>query len=290
MGKMVTVNLFDVDWNHDRSQPLEETLEEFGRLPLGHRWRDDVRLERVEAAQVLKDSAYLLDFARKREVGPGKLADTTAITNIRMEESENFGEETAALYVPRRRWLLVLHNQAGIGPTRMMSYLNALDPGNAERHFDYSASPKLDSTILQKLKEMQKFTGLTVTATVDALDAAQSSLGTSLAEATRPAKARRINFHLAANEPHKKGRFLDRGHILRLIHGLRREDEDSVTKLQVTGESPDVAGKDMLIDLIRHKIRRKYDASELKVIEHRYTRRSRWDLLDRSLRGWQNTL
>ena len=206
-----------------------------------------------------------------------------------MERTENFGEETAAYFVPSRKWLLILHNQAGIGSSRIMSYCNALDPGNANRHFNYSANPKLDATILQKLQDMKNISGLSVTATVDALNANGANLGMSLAAASRPAKARRLSFQMSANDAHKKGRSLERGMVMSFVDNLLGHPDD-VTKLQVTGESEDVAGKDMMIDLLKHKLLRKYSADELTIIEHRYTLESRWDLLDRSFRGWHTTI
>lgn len=289
MAKEVTVNLFDVEWDDKQTQKLSETLEEFSNLPLGDRWRGDIRLEKVVSTQVLKLAAYKLDFTKKREVGPGKLADGTAITSIRMERTENFGEETAAIFVPAKKWLLILHNPAGVGPSRMMAYCNSLDPGNANRHFDYQANPKLDPTVLQKLKSMKHISNLSVTATLDALNDDGASLGRSLAEASRPAQARRISFQMSANDAHKKGKYLQRDSVVSMLDRLLRRDDD-VSKLQVTGELAEAGGKDMMIDLLQHKLRRKYNANELAIIEHRYTLESRWDLLDRSLRGWQNSL
>ena len=289
MVKQVTVNLYDVEWDQQRSQPLADTLQEFDRLPLAQRWRSDVRLERVSEIQTQNRQVFRLDFTKKREVGPGKLADATAITSIRMAINENFGEETAAFYVPTRNWLLILHNQAGIGPTRMMSYCNALDPGNANRHFSYVASPKLDATILRKLQTMRTYSKLSVKASVDALDQEGERFGMSLAEATRPAHARVISFELSANEAHRKGLSLDRGFVRSTINALRRMGDD-VSRLQVTGESDEVAGKDMMIDLLQHKLKRKYRSDELIVNDHRYTLESRWDILQRAFIGWNSNL
>lgn len=61
---------------------------------------------------------------------------------------------------------------------------------------------------------------------------------------------------------------------------------DAVTKLKVKGEDPTTGMKDEVINLLNHKIKRQYSADELKVVDHRYTIQSRWDLLDRALRGW----
>ena len=290
MAKQVSVNIFDIQWDENRgTQKLSETLDEFEGLPLDKRWRDDVRLEKVKKSNILSFPVYMLDFVKKREVGPGRMADATAIKDIQLDQGENFGEETAALYVPKKKWLLVLHNQAGMGPSRIASYCNALDPGNANRHFDYEAHPKLDAAVMKKLKEMKGISSISVTATMDALNAAELGSGTSFAEASRPAKPNRISFQLMANPPHKKGMSLDKPLMKKLIYGLLKVGED-VTKLQVTGESDEVGGKDLLIDLLHHKIKRKFSADDLKIVAHRYTVESRWEMLDRSFRGWHNSL
>lgn len=290
MAKQVSVNIFDIQWDEKRgTQKLSDTFDEFASLPLDRRWRDDVRLELVKQSVILGFPVYMLDFVKKREVGPGRMADATAIKDIKLDRGENFGEETAALYVPKKKWLLVLHNQAGMGPSRIASYCNALDPGNSERHFDYEAQPKLDAAVMKKLNAMRGISTISITATMDALNAAEAGAGTSFAEASRPAKPNRLSFQLMANPPYKKGRFLDGILMKKLIDGLLRGGED-VTKLEVTGESDEVGGKDMLIDLLHHKVKRKFSADELKIVAHRYTVESRWDMLDRCFRGWHNAL
>ena len=153
MSKQVTVNIFDIEWDEKRgTQKLSDTLDEFRELALDKRWRDDIRLEYIEVEEIEGARVYKLDFVKRREVGPGRLASGTPIKSIQMAGDEDFGEETAAYYVPKKKWLLVLNNPSGVGPSRMMAYCNALDPGAEDRHFDYAALPKLDTAVLKKLK------------------------------------------------------------------------------------------------------------------------------------------
>lgn len=288
MTKMITINLFDVDSTPQTVQKLSDTLDEFNGLQLNQRWRGDIRLE-----QILKIPAgsypklpqlYHLDFAKKREVGPGKLGDAVPVSGIQMRKDEDFGEETAAIYVPSKKWLLILNNQAGIGPTRMAEYFNAVDPGSS-RHFAYSVSPKLDPSVLQRLGGMKNLTSVDITATVDALDATNSQLGTAVAVATKPTKAERISITLGANSGRKKLNFLSSKPVIDLVGKLRVKG-DAVTVLRVTGEDPTTGKKDQVINLLEHKIKRQYRADELKVVDHRYTIQSRWDMLDKALLGW----
>lgn len=288
MAKMVTVNLFDVDWTPQTCQKLSDTLDEFNQLTLDQRWRGDLRLE-----QVLKIPAglypnmpavYHLDFVKKREVGPGKLGNAVPVSGIQMQIDEDFGEETAALYVPSKKWLLILHNHSGIGPTRMAEYFNAVDPGSA-RQFAYSVNPKLDPTVVARLGGLKNITSVEITATVDALEASQSTVGTALALATKPAHAQRVSITLGANTGKKKLNFLSSQSVKSMINKLRAQNDD-VSVLRVKGEDPTTGKKDQVINLLEHKIKRRFGANELKVVDHRYTINSRWDMLDRALLGW----
>jgi hypothetical protein len=288
MSKQVTINIFDVEWDERHTQRLRETIDEFESLDLERRWRDDVRLEVIRKSQVLTTDVYALNFVKKRDIGPGRIAAHTPIQSIALRADEDFGEETAALYVPAKKWLLVLHNQNGVGISRMMAYFNALDPGNTERYFNYSACPKIDARTFDKFSQLKNITRVSVTATLDALSAAEASGGTSLAQATRSINARRIHFELSANEPHKKGFFLLREKAESLVQGLLRSDD--VSMLKVKGESDSVGEADLMIDLLRDKIKRKFPVERLQVDGHRYTFESRQDLLSYTLRGWLTTL
>lgn len=288
MAKMVTINLFDVEWTPQTCQKLSDTMDEYMALPLGQRWRGDIRLDQIK--KVPKNpltgmpELYHLDFSKKRDVGPGKLGAAVAVSGIVMKVDEDFGEETAAIYVPSKKWLLILNNQAGIGPSRMTEYFNAVDPGT-NRHFAYSASPRLDPAVLTRLGGMKNLTSLDITATVDALDATQDAVGLAVAQATRPLQAKRISITLGANSGRKKTNFLGINQVKSLVNKLRAQG-DAVTVLKVKGEDPTTGRKDQVIDLLEHKVKRQFRADELKVIDHRYTIQSRWELLDRSLRAW----
>ena len=287
MAKEVSINLFDMEWDDQRSQRLSDTLDEFVAQPLDRRWRDDIRLERCERYEDRRREVFLLDFCKRREVGPGRLGQRVPIEAIMLRGDEDFGEETAALYSPSKRWLLVLHNYAGVGPSRMSSYFNALDPGNAQRHFDYAARPRLDAAALARFGGMRSISKVTVTATLDALTAAHADTGTALAQATRAVNARRIKFELSANDAYQRGNTLSMAAAMRFIRGLQRQDVEEVSQLQVKGE---VDGRDQMIDLLEHKVRRKYPVTELQVLHHRYTLESRWSLLLRTFHGWHDNL
>lgn len=72
----------------------------------------------------------------------------------------------------------MLHNQSGIGPTRMMSYFNQID--NGATYLDYSATPFLSPKVDQQLNAMAGFTVVEFDATADyLLSLDDDSLGVS---------------------------------------------------------------------------------------------------------------
>jgi hypothetical protein len=288
MPRQVTVNLFDVS-SGENTPRLSDVIAQFSALPLDRRWRDDIRLDNIVENQVEGRRMFYLDFAKKREIGPGKLANNTAINDIDLARNENFGEETAALYVPHKKWLLILHNQTGVGPNRMMTYFNALDPGNA--HYDYAAEPIIDAQVMRQLTRLRSISSVEVTATIDSLQASARDVGVAMARAVRPMGTQRISFSLMANVPYKKDRTLDLRAVKDFLRALKGGDPDAVTALRVKGDDPeDDTDKDILIDLIRHRLKQKFRDDELVVVNHRYTIDSRWALLTRSYRRWHNIL
>ncbi len=124
MTRYVTVNLFEVH-KGARSQPLADTLDEFAAQPIRSRWRGDIRLDQVERVRgdsSLRHTAYHLDFAKGRHVGPGRMSASRAVSDVGLNGDERFGEETAALFLPHKGWLLALHNPYGVGPSRLRSW------------------------------------------------------------------------------------------------------------------------------------------------------------------------
>lgn len=287
MTAYVTVNLFDVFWNDDVSPRLSDVLAEFSRLPMDRRWRGDLRLENIDhfqADEVVNAEYFVLNFVKQRSIGPGKVASAIPVSDIELDEGEQFGEETTALYLPSQRWLLVMSSMHGVGPSRMAEYFNALDPGNMDRHFDYTVAPCIDRNVLRRMERMRNLTAVEVVASVGAFEHSGVDIGESVEQAAAAASAVRLSLRLEANEAHRKGSFLNFAQASAFIGSLLRRG-DEVQKLDVKGaENADT--KDELIHLIEHKIRVRRNASELNVVHHRYTYASKIDLLKRVCRGW----
>lgn len=290
MTTYVHVALFAVS-KSEETQPLSNTLTEYAALPLERRSRSDVRLDTIKfekADDQLPADVYHLDFSKSRDIGPGKMSSAEEVSDIDLGDNELFGEETAALYVPHRKWLLVLKNHFGVGSSRMQAYFNALDPGNNARFFDYALLPMIDRTALDRMKAIKQFSSVEVTASVGAFDCGDQ-LGESVHQAAKSATAHRVHLKLFANEKHHKGGVLDfkavRGFVDKFI-----KNGDDVDKLEVKSADTLADAQDRVIDLIEHKVSRSYRATELDIRNHRYTYESKIRLLRRACKGWMDTI
>lgn len=290
MSKNVSVNLFDVTTQKAKTPKLSDTIKLFEAMTIRSRWRDDLRLDTIlyrPADAVLTKDSFELNFVKKRHLGPGKVSPQQQVADIGLQNTEAFGEETTALYIPAKKWLVVLHNQYGVGPSRIAEYFNAVDP--ASEPLDYEIRPKIDLDTLRRLQAMKNISAVEVVASVGAFDNDGSALGKSVQSTVKAAKAARLHLRLDANEPYKKGATLAVQTMKNTISNLLK-DTDNIRKITVQGPDPaDVNAKDQIINLLAHKIQSKYPDRELLISNHRYTFASKIDLLRRAGRGWIDT-
>lgn len=288
MAKQVKISFFDVEWD-SKTQPLSDTLDEFMALPLQHRWRHDIRLEDARAAVDAGVKVYHLEFAKSRLVGPGKLSDAAPLEDVGLEPDQSFGEETSALYVPSKKWLLIMNNHYGAGPSRMVEYFNALDPGNLNRHFDYKVMPRIDRKAFSRALRSKKFGGIEIAANVGFFEQGTGEpITESISQAVDAAKAMRVTLRLEANEKYKSNRNLNVAAILKLASRARSSDE--VDKMTVKLNDDSLDARDRVIDLLEQKVFHHYPDTALQVEGSRYTRGSKEILLLRSCRAWLKLL
>jgi len=289
MTKQITINLFKVS-RTDETPPLSDTLEEFAALLLENRWRSDVRLDKVSREKedkILPLEAFHLNFAKLRDVGPGKMGKDSEVSDIGLEKDEWFGEETTVLYVPQKQWLLVLNNHYGVGVSRMASYFNSLDPGNTEQPFRYTIAPQIDQNALKKMMATERLGNIEVVANIGAF-ANSEVVGTSVYTAASSVSAQSLSLKLCAHELRRRGGVLRWETVLAFLDMLRKNPEE-ISTLKVTLEER-MDAQDKVIDLLEQKIHRKYTDKDLTVQNHRYTYDSKIYLLRKTCGYWHKTL
>lgn len=291
MTKYVNINLFNIS-NSVNSAKLSQTIEDYRLITdLSLRWRGEIRLDEIEPqSNDFNEVIYFLGFSKEREIGPGKLKKDSIIEGISLEKDYSFGEETAALYIPKKQWLLVMHNQSGIGPTRMMSYFNQID--NGATYLDYLATPFLSPKVDQQLKAMKGLTVVEFDATADYLSSLNTDDSISVSASLGDKSVKRVKMVLMANEAgtKKKARkFLSDG-CKNLVNLLKQADDKDVSRLIVRGPDPEADNKDLILNLLEHQIKERRSANDLVIENNRYTVESKWKLLERCYLDWNKKL
>jgi hypothetical protein len=135
---------------HDKSGDLEDLLAQIKSDKLSARVRtvgySDMRIEDV----IFKDGLWFFDFGKFREQhGPGKASKSTPVEGFSFKKGEVFCEETACLYIPKSRHLIIQYNHHGARVGKIQDYLNSYDPNNA---YTFELIPKYDETAERKFR------------------------------------------------------------------------------------------------------------------------------------------
>jgi hypothetical protein len=138
--------------DHDDTKPFEQTLEECARKSLPERLHDQggvkLRLEELQRRNGLLE----LNFVSLREgSAPVRVAEDRPAAEITIGDDEYFGEETACLYDPGRRYLVTQYNHYG---PRVGSIRESLRYGEDGVRHGYEFVPKLHPTSEARIRSL----------------------------------------------------------------------------------------------------------------------------------------
>ncbi|MBB6245692.1 DUF6731 family protein [Rhodanobacter sp. A1T4] len=130
------------------SVPLETLINTISNHRISDRIRtvitSSVRIDRVKTDPINASGEKLtyIDFVKLRDThGPGKASKDVAVNDIALAPDEYFGEETAALYIPQKKWLITQYNHYGVRPSAMAGYFSSYAANQAN---SYELTIKLD--------------------------------------------------------------------------------------------------------------------------------------------------
>lgn len=297
-GKM-NVNLYKVKAEAG-VRPLEEMLEYAATLDLHDRMRRvgnfDTRLEHVAAPRSDGNTSdfWLLDFVKLRyEQGPGKAGRTTPIQGFDMDDDQGFGEETAALYDPATKYLLVQYNHHGIRASGIQDYFNRLNH-NPENIAYYSFAIKLDESSEVRLAKKQHIAKVHFKIDSSQMSAAfrEADIGLSqMLSASEMQDGQMIEIAITA----ARGKNLRERAVRSLINVLRgvhandaANDTGALQQFDIEGRDEDHSRREA-INMLAPKLQASF--SELSLgPDRRYTLVSRWIGLQRVRHGWQDII
>jgi hypothetical protein len=293
-SRKMSVRLFEVVPD-DENHPLQHVLAQLEPMTLGDRLRTladgkQIRAEIVELPTAGKPY-WLLDFTRLRfEHGPGRASANRPIQGFALQRGEGFGEETAVLYHPRSRSLVLQTNQFGVRQGALEDYFSMII---AQPPVGYRIAPVLDPTVAAKLVNADRFTRFTLKVVAGNISQQMRRNNVSLNRALEIGDqfhAPEVEITLGVGHSRTS---LSTGAVrsfIELAKRLIRERGDSVLQAEVQGRnSADPESKSEVLDLITPTLREEFADLELGG-DLRFTRESRFRALERAFTGWRGAI
>ena len=210
---------------------------------------------RLETCSVWKDGEKELiegELVRIRmENLPVKASENAGIDDLGLKADEGIGEETAFLYSPADKVLILQRNRQGVSYTRFEDYFNHMDEDNTM----IALFPMMTRAALERMKNAAGFRALTITvAPVSGTDDLKDC-GASVSHAMDAMDAlggERISFTVSLK--HRQGNTLDRRSIMDTVKNLlhRRERGSDIATLQLRADEEDDGVN--VIDFIKDRL------------------------------------
>jgi len=243
------IHAYKVVGAHENTRPFEQSLEECAALSLPDRLHNQgsVRLRLEDFSR--RASLIEMNFVSFRlGSAPVRVAEDRPAAEIDIDEDEFFGEETACLYDPASRYLIVQYNHYGprIGGIRdAMQY--TLD---SEQH-GYEFVPKLHPTSEDRIRYFKTVSRVEVAFAIPDLtpDCGDLSVGESI-ELAKAHGAQRLDIVLASRSGLVIGPIND---WLLKLRRLAGHNDSSIEKVKVVA-SDEEDGPRETIDLLADRL------------------------------------
>lgn len=288
MAGRIKVHAFGINHAGD-CDPLETILNDINEDALAERVRSisntDIRVESIEQ----RNGFWLFDFAKFRdEHGPGKATRQTPIVGFEFMENEVFCEETAALYDPTTRHMIVQYNHYGVRAGAIECYLSEYNgPDNGW----YEFRPKYDQDAENRFNRRQATRKLSFSIDPRMLNEQDRVAGTALSQAIdigNQSNASKIEVTITVGRERRNvlSEYADRTAVALKLKS--EENPNAVPRLQV-GILENLDSTVEVVDLIEQRLFREFTDIQLGP-DRRYPREERYQALIRAHRGWRRIL
>ena len=274
---------------HDKSGNLEDLLEQIKKDGLSARVRtigySDMRIEDV----TYKDGLWFFDFGKFRDQhGPGKASKSTPVQGFAFKKGEVFCEETACLYIPKSRHLIIQYNHHGARAGKIQDYFNNYDPNNA---YTFELVPKYDETVERKFRNRAATKKIIFEIDPRFLSQSDRVSGTALTHALdlgRQSHGEKVELVISAGKPKRNylSEFIDK--TAETLKKKAEENPDGITKLKV-GILENLDSRMEVLDLIAQRLVHEFDDIPLGS-DLRFPKVERYKALRRAYNGWKNVL
>jgi hypothetical protein len=264
----------------DSTKPLEQAFEFYDKWPLDQRMRDlpgsRVRLENLKK----KGGIYYANFVIFRGgSGPVIVSEHRPMSEIAIKDDESFGEDTACLYDPQAKYILIQYNHHGPKASAIQDYMTFVEGELTHR---YTLAPKLSQASEERIRGLRLVSKLEVAFAVPELInenmASSVSVGGAL-DLARKNGADTLELVLG----NRRG--LIDGAIKDLVVDLFRisPGDPGIKKLTLRAQSAEDVPRET-IDLIAERL-----CSEVDIplgLGRRYSLADRWDQLAIVRQSW----
>ena len=197
------------------------------------------------------DEAYLYRIALRMNNLPVKASKDAGVRAIGLKSDEGIGEETAFLYSPKHRVMLLQQNRVGTSYVKAADYFNWFGAGI--NIVGFSVMMKLDA--IERLKKAKSFKSLSVSFSPVNCEKELANSGVAVKHAVDMVNGlggERLSFTISLM-PRKKGTLDKVGikSVIRKLHDFCSGGKHDVTKLQLRAEDEDGAS---FIDFIRDRL------------------------------------
>lgn len=247
--------------------------------------RAELRIDSIE----LRDGVWLIDFVKFRQTqGPGRGKKKAKTEGFEFKRGESFAEETAALYDPSTKYMLVQYNHSGVRAGSIAQYLSDYDGSAANV---YNLDPKYDPDTERKLQKKAIKKSLSFRIDVTQMSAQDLKNGVALEQAIafgRDCSAGQITVELSAGGTRDNGLKGKIGATLNALQKLAGNNPAAVQSVKLGGkESADDAVE--VLDLLTERLH--VELSDIKPgLDLRLPLDDRWKGLLRAKNGWKKVL
>ena len=288
----VGFHLFAVETS-DGGKPLTDRIKQIERDALDKRIRQirqaDIRLDAVskrtlKRGGVAQGEVYYLDFTRMRDThGPGRVSKEKPVEGFDLDPEDFFGEETAALWLPQTKHLIVQFNHFGPKAQSIADYLGSyIRPITT-----YELKPKLDRDAERRFKKQAEVRKIQLSIDLTKMTKDDLKNGMAFAEAAKlgtDLNAARMQITISVgHDPTGKLTQRAKDSIVAAL-GWKR---NAVTSATVSGRATP-GGEIEAIDLLEHKLTHVQQITA--GADRRLPQNSRWNALAQARLTWKSVI
>jgi len=270
---------------------LETMIQNIAGVPLENRIRQvttqPIRMDDPIAPDDKFKGVWRLSFLKFRSEGPGRASPSTVAKSIPLAEGESFSEDTAAIYDPESKALVVQYNHYGPRASAIEDYFTVW---TGAQHARYALLLQINQAAQARLRNKKLFTRLKFRVAPDRISdhwkKANISLATSLKRTAEIGDGDWISVEISMDRQ-EHNRSLDIFDKIQSFIGLADEPRDAVTLLEIRGR--DAVGEAVdSVNLINERVEKLY--RDLPLDEgRRIPMEVRWNCLYDAYTTWKQS-